>query len=65
MNQPVSEYPSCLHTMLASSTVHSTEQTDPHSLLRHISTRPSLGFVPSNKRICPSSQESSTSIKLK
>ena len=51
--EPVIEYPSCLHTTVASVTPHESSQTVPHSLLMQISILPSFGTLPPASRMSP------------
>ena len=53
MCPPSVEYPSCLHTTVASMLSQFVSHTTTQVLLRHISTRPSLGTKPSASLTSP------------
>ena len=55
LNVPNSEYPSCLHTTLASSLSQPLSQIVPQEPLTQISTRPSLSYVDPESLTSPSS----------
>lgn len=46
MSLPAVLYPSCLHVTVASTDIHRSSQTVPHSLFQHISTLPSKLVLP-------------------
>ena len=50
---PVVASPSCLQTTVASVTSHISSHTVPHSLFKHISTRPSALLAPPASRTSP------------
>ena len=53
---PVTSYPNCLHTTVASLVPHESSQTVPHDSFLHTSTRPSKLLDPPTRRTAPSKQ---------